>query len=258
MFAGRNISASHIAFASTRVMATCSAIGQGVGTAAALGLACGEKPANIAANKDLMGKIQQRLLRDDAYLIGIANEDSDDLARLAEASADSEQESGPASSVLSGCTRVMQGRSSVPAGRHPGGLHRWMSDPDKGLPAELQLSWTEPVELGSIQLIFDTGMHRLLTLTHADRLCAAMHWGSPQPETIRDYLLSGRLGEREVFRIPVAGNYQRLNRLVLDAPALVDKLIVEVTATNGLDHARICEMRAYGPTYNPGTKSRNS
>jgi hypothetical protein len=38
MFAGRNLSATHIAFASTRVMATCAVVGQGVGTAAALAL----------------------------------------------------------------------------------------------------------------------------------------------------------------------------------------------------------------------------
>jgi len=35
-FAGRNISASHVALASTRVMATCSVMGQAVGTAAAI------------------------------------------------------------------------------------------------------------------------------------------------------------------------------------------------------------------------------
>ena len=35
LFAGRDISATHVAFASTRVMATCAVIGQGVGTAAA-------------------------------------------------------------------------------------------------------------------------------------------------------------------------------------------------------------------------------
>ena len=35
MMAGRNISATHAAFTSTRVMATCAAIGQAVGTAAA-------------------------------------------------------------------------------------------------------------------------------------------------------------------------------------------------------------------------------
>ena len=36
MFAGRNISASHIAFATTRVMATCGVIGQAVGVIARL------------------------------------------------------------------------------------------------------------------------------------------------------------------------------------------------------------------------------
>ena len=36
MFAGRNISASHLAMSSTRVMATCSLMGQAAGAAAAL------------------------------------------------------------------------------------------------------------------------------------------------------------------------------------------------------------------------------
>ncbi len=40
MMAGRNISATHAAFTSSRVMATCATIGQAVGTAAAM---CVEK-----------------------------------------------------------------------------------------------------------------------------------------------------------------------------------------------------------------------
>ena len=51
MFAGRNISATHIAFASTRVMATCAVIGQGVGTAAAVRE--GVVPAELATRADL-------------------------------------------------------------------------------------------------------------------------------------------------------------------------------------------------------------
>ncbi|MFO0955890.1 MAG: FAD-dependent oxidoreductase [Isosphaeraceae bacterium] len=35
MMAGRNIAATHVAFTSTRVMATCAVIGQAAGTAAA-------------------------------------------------------------------------------------------------------------------------------------------------------------------------------------------------------------------------------
>src|SRR6478735_7737810 len=75
MFAGRNISATHLAFASTRVMATCAAIGQGVGTAAALALKAGVEPSAIASTPPLVHAIQQRLLRDDAYLIGVSRDE---------------------------------------------------------------------------------------------------------------------------------------------------------------------------------------
>ena len=88
-FAGRNLSATHLAFASTRVMATCAAVGQGVGTAAALALLSGVSPGAIAGNPDLLRAIQQRLLRDDAYLIGVARADPEDLAPQARVTASS-------------------------------------------------------------------------------------------------------------------------------------------------------------------------
>ena len=48
MLAGRNISATHIALGSTRVMATCGAPGQAVGTAAYLCCKYGVTPRTIA------------------------------------------------------------------------------------------------------------------------------------------------------------------------------------------------------------------
>lgn len=48
MFAGRNISATHVAFGSTRVMATCGCMGQAVGTAASLCVKYEADPAVIA------------------------------------------------------------------------------------------------------------------------------------------------------------------------------------------------------------------
>jgi hypothetical protein len=71
MFAGRCISATHAALSSTRVMGTCSSIGQAVGTAAAMAAARRVMPA------DLLGTIvdlQQALLSDDCYLPWIAQE----------------------------------------------------------------------------------------------------------------------------------------------------------------------------------------
>ena len=62
MFAGRNISTSHLAFATTRVMATCGVIGQAVGTAAALAIEKGCSPRAIG---EYITELQKLLLEDD-------------------------------------------------------------------------------------------------------------------------------------------------------------------------------------------------
>lgn len=78
LFAGRNISASHVAFGSTRVMATCATQGQAVGTAAALAVARSVSPRAIG--RDHLAELQLTLLREDAPVIGVRREDPDDLA----------------------------------------------------------------------------------------------------------------------------------------------------------------------------------
>ncbi|MCU0794890.1 MAG: FAD-dependent oxidoreductase [Akkermansiaceae bacterium] len=88
LLAGRIISATHVAFGSTRVMATCAAGGQAVGTAAALCLETAAKPADLASGK-LLRELQLRLQRDGQFLPGRVIDDSADLARQAAASASS-------------------------------------------------------------------------------------------------------------------------------------------------------------------------
>ncbi|OUS78785.1 pyridine nucleotide-disulfide oxidoreductase [Paenibacillus sp. MY03] len=78
MMAGRNISASHIAFGTTRVMATCAVIGEAAGTGAALAASQGVAPRELA-----WSAVQQQLLKQDASIIGLRNEDSLDRARNA-------------------------------------------------------------------------------------------------------------------------------------------------------------------------------
>jgi len=65
MFAGRNISTSHLAFATIRVMATCGVIGQAVGTAAALAV---EKDCLPRAVGQYISELQKLLLEDDCFL----------------------------------------------------------------------------------------------------------------------------------------------------------------------------------------------
>jgi hypothetical protein len=96
-FAGRNISATHVAFASTRVMKTCALGGQAVGTAAALYLrATADNDIVAASTPANLRALQQALLRDDAFLPGLTNDDPADLARTAMITATSASTAGPA------------------------------------------------------------------------------------------------------------------------------------------------------------------
>ena len=66
MFAGRNISASHIAFATVRVMATCGVVGQAAGTAAALAVKYGLTVRELGKQK--IEELQDILMDDDCFL----------------------------------------------------------------------------------------------------------------------------------------------------------------------------------------------
>ncbi len=67
-FAGRNISATHMALSSTRVMATCALLGQAVGTAAALAVRHSCSPREVG--RAHLPELQAALMDDDAYLPG--------------------------------------------------------------------------------------------------------------------------------------------------------------------------------------------
>ncbi len=87
MMAGRNISTTHAALGTVRVMATCGLMGQAVGAAAALAVSRGLSPSEIAESE--MEHVQQQLLRDGCFLPNVHNRDPADLARKATASASS-------------------------------------------------------------------------------------------------------------------------------------------------------------------------
>jgi hypothetical protein len=89
MLAGRIISASHVAFASTRVMATCAHGGQAVGMAAALCLKDGVNPRDLLEPKR-MRELQNALLRSGQFIPGLILKDPEDLALSAKVTATSE------------------------------------------------------------------------------------------------------------------------------------------------------------------------
>lgn len=75
--AGRDVSASHVAFGGIRIMGTCALMGEAVGTAAAMAVTKKCSPKKIYT--DYLQEFQQLLLKNDASLIGVKSLDSRDL-----------------------------------------------------------------------------------------------------------------------------------------------------------------------------------
>jgi hypothetical protein len=234
LMAGRNISASHVAFTSTRVMATCGVIGQAVGTAAALCARHGLTPRQLCQDKKRLAELQQTLLRGDQTVKNLRNEDPDDLARQARVRASDALEHAEAGNVINGLPRDIPGRS----------INRWTAEMTAEGPW-LELSWKKPQKLREVQLTLDSGFQRELTLTASDAINRGIIRAA-QPETVRDYTLYYRkpAGGPLVELVKVDGNHQRLNRHRF--PAVEAQAIrLHVRATNGDRLARVFEVRCY-------------
>lgn len=231
LMAGRCASCTHMAMGSTRVAATGAAMGQAVGLAAARCVDYLCLPGDL--NSGDIDSIQQQLLREDQFIPELANEDPDDMAREATVSASSHEPDHEPEKILSGVTRHRDGDD-----------HQWRSEPGAGLPQYIELGWDKARELRELQIIFDTGFERPLTLTHSERFNERIRRG-PQPETVRRYTVAVESGDRWVEIAHVHGNYQR--RRVHNFECLTaNRVRITCEATNGVDEARIFEVRAYG------------
>lgn len=238
MFAGRNLSATHVAFASTRVMATCALVGEGVGMAAAFAVETGKEPSSLAMDSGAMHAIQQHLLAQDVYLIHRYPDKNTNLAQQAVISCSSSQRGGDCHQVLSGQDRALSNRGGVQEGRFLPGSHRWMAQP--GFPAWIQFDWEETITVREIRLVFDTGLHRHLTLTMSEEYLKFMHWGGGQPETVKHYRIEVRnQGEWQTL-IEEKENWSRLKTHTFEeTPLQLTSLRIVVESTWGIDHARI-------------------
>ena len=232
-FAGRNISATHVAFASTRVMATCAIGGQAIGTAAALWRDATGNDIRALATKDNVAALQQALLRDDAYLLNLPNADATDLARKAAVTATSAAQ--PAANAIDGITRDL--RASFGSWSSDS-VHRWES---AALPATLALSLPSPAPIKEVHVTFDTNFAKELILSMSDFHTSRSAPRAAQPETVKDYrlLLDGKVIAE------VKDNYLRKRIHTLATPVTGNKLELEVTATHGAPAARVYEVRIY-------------
>ena len=232
LVAGRNVSVSHVALSSTRVMATCAIMGQAMGAGAAYCLKNSILPTELGNNQKHMGRFQQQLLRQDQGMLGVKNEDEQDLARTAKVTASAETRDGAAANVLDGVNRdVMDGST-----------HQWRAEMKGGEPW-LELRFDQPRKINTVQLTFDTGLHRRLVITPHDGIYFKQERG-PQPETIANYVIEGKTKNGSKVLAKVENNYMR--RAVNDfEPTEVESIRIKVQRTHGDALARIFEVRCY-------------
>ncbi|GAB4460173.1 MAG: hypothetical protein OHK0029_23760 [Armatimonadaceae bacterium] len=133
--AGRIISASHVAFGSTRVMATCAHSAQAVGLAAAL---C--RRSDLLPREVPVAELQRELMRTGQHIPGYSLNDADDLVQQARITASSEfilrefPADGPALPLENNWAMLVP----VPAGDVPAILFRVDAENDTELHLELR------------------------------------------------------------------------------------------------------------------------
>lgn len=231
--AGRNASCSHVAFTSTRVMATCAVMGQAVGTAAAFCAKDNITPRQLYTDKAKLAALQRQLLRDDQTIKNLSNTDEADWAKRATVTASSSSRGTKAKNVIDGFVRDMPDSFA----------HRWVASMNAD-GAWLELRWDDAVPLKEVQITFDTGFQRELTLTSADGHNSHMI-RSPQPETVKDYTVEaqGKDGQWKIL-VHATDNHQRLCRHRFESQQ-IQALRLRVLATNGDAEARVYEIRCY-------------
>ena len=148
MFAGRNISASHVAFSSTRVMGTIGVIGQAVGTAAVVAVKYGLSPRETCKTK--IAEIQKALMDDDCFLPGFRRESSP-LVGCATLTADY----GDPSALLNGIDRRIWGNDNGYFGKTN---------------KAITYTFDSPKHVNGVRLVFDSDLDREYTDGNPDAL----------------------------------------------------------------------------------------
>lgn len=137
-FAGRNISVTHMALSSTRVMATCAVIGQAIGTAAAIAAQYALSPHGVYKNK--LHQLQQTLAENDCFLPNITREVSD----------------------LCKKTPIINGNDTLKNGAdRPNALYK---EPQYGVSVKngtsIEYKFHQPERIRSLHLTFDSDLNR--------------------------------------------------------------------------------------------------
>jgi hypothetical protein len=188
MAAGRDISCTHAALSSTRVMGTCSALGQAVGTAAALAVRKGLLPRGVNAHIEAL---QQGLIADDCYLPWVSQRYTDLTLK-----ADLNASRGDPSPVRDGLNRPVDDVA-----------HRWPCH--KGDHLVYRFDGERVVE--QVTLVLDSALDKNVAMSYHQRDDQLTQVPNVMPKAFRIEILDRDGTWHTLHR--VQNNYQRLVRL---------------------------------------------
>ena len=231
MMAGRDISVSKLAMASTRVMGTCAICGQAAGTAAALAVKHGVTPAQLG--KDHIEELRQTLLKDDCYIPGAVNEDHNDLARVATITASGYTDDFAPANIVSGVTRTVGEKS-----------HLWQSEDMDQKDAFLKLAFEKEKKISQVRVTFDPDLNIEIMISQTKRRLDGMIKGMP-PTLVKDFRIFLLKGEETVFTKEIKNNAERLCVINTDKAIEADAVLIQIDATYGCKNARVFEVRIY-------------
>jgi Succinate dehydrogenase/fumarate reductase, flavoprotein subunit len=228
-FAGRDISASHCALSSTRVMATCATLGQAVGTAAALASSKGISPRAVYVSH--IAQLQQYLMEDDCYLPGKRRRVSEltQRARFSTASRGSQNGAPDTAALLANGYDRQIGKER----------NSW----DGALGDAICVEWNSAVDIDSIRLVFDSDLSRSTHNMRPYYTLAPQDFVVPS-QIVKDFRVEVEAGDGTLRTVARGeGNHQRLVRLPLALHTKRLRFVPEATWGSGLSRVFAIDLQ---------------
>lgn len=231
MMAGRNISCSHLAMSSTRVMATCMAGGQAVGTAAAI--AVKNKITPRETGRKYITQIQQELLKDDCYIPGLKNEDEKDQARTAKVRASCSVPGYEPENIINGVHRSVEDQTNM-----------WITEGLEKGPQWIELEFGEVKNIRQIIIRFDSDLSSEIFVSINKKQLEDQECGVPSC-LVKEYEVRFCRGSETVYSFEEKDNFMRHRIHNLEKTIQCDKIRLIIKSTNGRPETGVFEIRAY-------------
>ena len=240
LFAGRNISTTHIALSSSRVMRTCAIIGQAMGTAAALCVRHTVSPRELGATR--ISELQQALMEDDCWLPGRTRAVSQAL-RTGRLSASA----GDPAALRNGIDRPVEKdpRDAKLASRDPGRQadldaiewidNAWIAPVGSSVTLELD----DPRTISHVRIVFDSNLNRYFR----EMRMRASYLKSQEPvrvaqQLVRRFRVECRTDDGWQVIVDEYANRQRLYRAAID-PVLTDAVRLTTLESWGAPEVKV-------------------